>query len=184
MAKRLWVHQTTDTEFASVGDDNAMGLWRLIMDKDNGEKHATVFPHFTLEARVAEYGFDPEDVDGILDIIIHEQFLNDGDHPDLPTLFKAKHQQEAREAHIERIRRTKESHTLVVPHSDPKRLHPFHPIRLNHRITSEGIQRRKNALHAVTPSHLLKPDNRPQPALRHEERYQLMQAAQERNTDG
>lgn len=39
------------------------------------------FPHSALEWRVAEYGFDPDDVATILDVILYEPYIPDPDDP-------------------------------------------------------------------------------------------------------
>ena len=134
-----FIHQVTTS-----GLDLPVGIksdtWRLEMDRPDGLKHLTVFPTGALVWRVAEYGFGPKDLDTILDILIHEQFMDFNDPDDLPTLLTATHQQEAREAHLERIKRIKANHTEVVPHGDLKRAHPLQIIRNNHGITDRRVQ--------------------------------------------
>lgn len=149
---RKFIHQVTEHGLGILGPTQS-DTWRLAMTRPDGLMHLTVFPVSTPTWRIAEYGFDPNDLDTILDIIIHEQFMDFGLPDDLPTLSTAKHQQEAREAHIERIRRLKVNHTEVVPHGDSHREHPLQIIRNNHGITGQRIQECQALLMDMSTSH-------------------------------
>lgn len=52
-----------------------MELWRVRLQRPDGSFREHIFPKMTLDARAAEYGIDPADVDVILDVILHEPFI-------------------------------------------------------------------------------------------------------------
>lgn len=147
-----FIHQLTTTG-PDLYQEIPSRTWRLEFDRPDALRHLYVFPRSTFEWRIAEYGFDRDDVDGILDVILHEQFVDMGDEYlfDLPTLVTARHQQEAREAHLERIRLTKLHKHIVVPHDDKYRPHPHDIIRKDHGITTAGIAEKKWKLIPVLP---------------------------------
>lgn len=164
MAPNIWNHYTTQSGLAMV-DHSATASWRMMMTRHDGGTHLTAFPMSTLEWRVAEYGFDPTDIDGLLDIIIHEQFLNYDDpiDADLPSLFKAGSQQEAREAHLERIDRVKKQRTLVQQSAAKGAPHPFDIIRKGHGITQAGVEAkvaRFKGTQLVVPPERVKADHK------------------------
>jgi hypothetical protein len=66
---------------ALAAADGAEPLWGVYETRSDGLNHMHAFPHSTFEWRAAEYGFDVDDVDGMLDVILHEPFLPDPDDP-------------------------------------------------------------------------------------------------------
>lgn len=61
----------------SSHNDGAEPMWGVAQVLPNGESNLHIFPHSTLEWRSAEYGIDPEDIDTLLDVILHEPFIPD-----------------------------------------------------------------------------------------------------------
>lgn len=55
--------------------------WQLMMLKPDGYGHGITFPKQTLEYRAGEYGIDPDDVETLLDVVLHEPFLPDLSDP-------------------------------------------------------------------------------------------------------
>lgn len=56
--------------------------WQMRLLKPDGNGHGYIFPKATLEYRAGEYGIDPDDVETLLDIVLHEPFLPDLSEPD------------------------------------------------------------------------------------------------------
>lgn len=65
-----------------------------------------VFPSDTLEWRAAEYGIDPKDLDTLLDIVIHEPFINEPEQA-VALLYDAPSIEDARDRHLARINEVK-----------------------------------------------------------------------------
>jgi hypothetical protein len=61
--------------------DGAEPLWGVYQTRPDQSTHLHVFPHSAFEWRAAEYGFDPDDVDGILEVILYEPFIPDPSDP-------------------------------------------------------------------------------------------------------
>jgi hypothetical protein len=125
-----------------------------------------VFPKFTLEQRAAEYGFDPADVETLLDVVLHEQFVHSpgGEIEDaaaaqgmlspalvsngaarrgqmVPTdLFNAPTIKHARDAHLVRVAHAKKTRGRV--HPPAKGPDPLDRIRAEHGITRAGVASR------------------------------------------
>lgn len=140
--------------------------WAVVMTRPDGSKHAYVFPKFTLEQRAAEYGFDPADVETLLDIVLHEQFVHSpgGEIEDpaaaqgmlspalvsngmarkgqmVPTdLFNAPTIKHARDAHLARVEHAKKTKGRVRPPA--KGPDPLDQIRAEHAITKAGLASR------------------------------------------
>lgn len=49
--------------------------WGVANVRPDGVAIMHMFPHSTMEWRCAEYGIDPEDVETLLDVILHEPFI-------------------------------------------------------------------------------------------------------------
>lgn len=86
--------------------------WQVVLVRPDGNKVNHIMPQVILDNKAAELGMDPEDVDGLMEVILHEQhvpmiqdsatgprFKDDG-----PTLLGAKSTAEAREAHLARCK--------------------------------------------------------------------------------
>jgi hypothetical protein len=117
--------------------DGAEPLWGVYQTRPDQNTHLHVFPHNTFEWRAAEYGFDPDDVDGLLQVILYEPFIPDPSDPfarqdpSAAKLLQATHglpgcwtpgvpEDERRAAHLERIAAVK-NHRLTLkdaPHKD------------------------------------------------------------------
>lgn len=99
-------------------------------EKPDGTMHHYMVPKHSIEARAIEYDMDPvEDFDLVLDIVLHEPFVNDYDSEDPAaeegyttevdgrlvnaTLWTAETIQDAREAHILRVEKAQREHTRV-----------------------------------------------------------------------
>jgi hypothetical protein len=137
------------------------------MVRPDGSKHAYVFPKFTLEQRAAEYGFDPADIDTLLDVVMHEQFVHapGGSGTEdaaarqgmlspalassglarkgqmVPTdLFNAASIADARAAHLARVTHAKKNRGRVrAPAKGPD---PLDAIRAEHGVTAAGVAAR------------------------------------------
>jgi hypothetical protein len=140
--------------------------WAVVMTRPDGTRHAYVFPKFTLEQRAAEYGFDPADIETLLDVVMHEQFVHSpgGEIEDpaaaqgmlspalvssgmarkgamVPTdLFNAPTIKHARDAHLARVAHAKKTRGRVHPPS--KGPDPLDLIRAEHGVTQTGIAHR------------------------------------------
>jgi hypothetical protein len=151
--------ESVDTYFPTPHTE----CWAVVMTRPDGSKHAYVFPKFTLGQRAAEYGFDPADIETLLDVVMHEQFVHSpgGEIEDpaaaqgmlspalissgmarkgqlVPTdLFNAPTIKHAREAHLARVAHAKQTRGRVHPPS--KGPDPLDQIRAEHGITKAGI---------------------------------------------
>ncbi|MER6171372.1 hypothetical protein [Streptosporangium sp. NPDC001681] len=71
---------TSRTQMSPPAADGAEPVWgvRMVLE---GMEGSHSFPHSTLEWRAAEYGIDPDDVDTLLDVILHEPYMASPDDP-------------------------------------------------------------------------------------------------------
>lgn len=140
--------------------------WAVNMTRPDGGSHTYVFPKFSLAQRAAEYGFDPGDIETILDVVLHEQFIhtpwNPADDPAaqqgmvtpavesssagrkgdmVPVdLFNAPTIALARDAHLARVTHAKKNRGRVrIPDKGPD---PLDTIRAEHGVTSDGVAAR------------------------------------------
>jgi hypothetical protein len=137
--------------------------WAVVMTRPDSSKHAYVFPKFSLEQRAAEFGFDPADIETLLDVVMHEQFVHSpgGEIEDpaaaqgmlspalvssgmarkgqmVPTdLFNAPTIKHARDAHLARVAHAKKTRGRVRPPS--KGPDPLDQIRAEHGVTQTGV---------------------------------------------
>lgn len=134
--------------------------WKVQYLRPDGNAYWHVFPHATLEWRMAEYQLD--NVDEALDMILHEPHASDPMDPllarddsavrrgmvtrtpgpvldyDATRLHNADTIDDAREAHRIRIADAKESRVRIVPPtSEPD---PLDMIRQRHGCTQDGIR--------------------------------------------
>lgn len=107
--------------------------WTVLYEDAEGLFHSHTFPKETLEWRIAEYDLDPDDVDQLLDVVLHEPWLNDPEDPrhedpappglvagigraGAPvTLFTAASIDDARTAHLARIAAAKQQVRIGGP---------------------------------------------------------------------
>ncbi|MEU1787121.1 hypothetical protein ABZ553_14850 [Streptomyces sparsogenes] len=136
-----------------VAEDTTRALWQVTYQDSSGEVRHHIFPKTTLEWRAAEYGLD--DVDEILDIILHEphapaeqqgapvSLLAAPATADRPrpriTLYTAESTAQARDAHRQRIADIK----VNVRITPPKGADPLDHIRRNHGITADGLRAKR-----------------------------------------
>ncbi|MFI6909641.1 hypothetical protein ACIBKY_50860 [Nonomuraea sp. NPDC050394] len=59
--------------------DGAEPIWGVAAVRADGGAHMLIIPHSTWEWRAAEYGIDPEDLDTLLDVVLHEPWIPDPD---------------------------------------------------------------------------------------------------------
>jgi hypothetical protein len=112
------------TKVSTVGN-------RFVVEYErDGQRCAHLFPVDTLEWRAAEYGFDPQDRALLLEVVLHEPFMEDNDHDNTRHLFNAGSIAEARHHHLDRVKAVKEK----IAFSDPDNLlnevvekAPMHP---------------------------------------------------------
>ncbi|MFI7630280.1 hypothetical protein [Microbispora rosea] len=88
----LWVMEAWDAELGYTPADlesrppggparrspEVMGgnpLWAVYMVSPDGAAGVHIFPHATFEWRSAEHGIDPDDIDSLIDVILHESFI-------------------------------------------------------------------------------------------------------------
>lgn len=122
-----------------VGD---VDCWQVITRAkgDGGITH--LFPKSTLEWRAAEYGIDPTDVDGLLDVVLHEQLFDED------TAVKAQHAlqgarstADARAGHLARIAALKEQHRVAIEAGGP-----LDVIRARPGISPDGVRAKREAV--------------------------------------
>lgn len=82
-----------------------VGIWQITYTID-GHTHSHVFPHSTFHWRVAEYGLDPNNVDGLLEAILYEPHT-DYNPNDPQSLGNAATITDAKTAYLNRIAQTK-----------------------------------------------------------------------------
>ena len=136
--------------------------WAVTMLRPDSGTHAYVFPKFSLAQRAAEYGFDPGDIDTLLDIVLHEQFIHTTGNPaDDPAaqqgmmtpaltsrkgdmepvdLFNAPTITQARDAHLARVEHAKKTRGRV--RSPAKGPDPLDVIRSGHGVTADEVASR------------------------------------------
>lgn len=138
-----------------VAEDTDRDLWQVTYQAPAGEMRHHLFPKATLEWRAAEYGLD--DVDEILDIILHEPYAP-AEQPEGPvsllaapaetagrpapriTLYTAESTAQARDAHRQHIASIKTDHVQITA---PKGADPLDHIRRNHGITPDGLRAKR-----------------------------------------
>jgi len=120
---------------STVGAEPMWGVW---MTNAEGGVGVMVMPHSLFEWRCAEYGIDPDDLDTLLDVALHEPGIPHPDDPGtqvdpaaaaileqtrgLPTWATPGVSAKTRlEAHLERIRLVKQHRLLVEMAPRPER---------------------------------------------------------------
>lgn len=100
-------------ESKSVPDLQARGrtyvhVARMLDREDGTIRAAVIMPPDTLAIRAGEYGLDPADTALLLDVVLHESFLEyaDNDHP----LWTAPSIAAARERHLDEIATVRAAH--------------------------------------------------------------------------
>lgn len=112
--------------------------WHVVTRATDGHGLTHVFPKVTLEWRAAEYGIDPADTDTLLDVVLHEQLLDDETAASVPAdLFEAPSTARARAAHLARISGCKENRERIV--LDGKS-NPLDVIRARPGISTDRVR--------------------------------------------
>ncbi|TMR97523.1 hypothetical protein [Nonomuraea basaltis] len=62
-----------------AGHDGAEPMWGISRVRPDGVAHVHIIPHSTFEWRCAEYGIDPDDMDTLLDVVLHEPWIPSSD---------------------------------------------------------------------------------------------------------
>jgi hypothetical protein len=138
-----------------VSEGLSMPAWLVKMERPDGNMVAHLFPQDTLEWRAAEYGI--EDVDELLDIVLHEPYQPPTDATEAeelgverftkPTLMEADSTSEARENHRARISRAKAERVRVVePKSTKGGKSPLDAIRQKPGIDPDRMRAKREAV--------------------------------------
>lgn len=152
----------------------ALYLVAVVGPGNNRQLHA--FDDDVLEGRIAEYGLDPNDLDTVIDIVLHESRMLDFSDPrnsskdpaakagkkspatrpwgrlvsvgDMvpTTVANAESTQQAREAHLLRIEEVKNSIQFVKPKGKPD---PLKVVKDNAQIDLDRIKARQSYIQAV-----------------------------------
>jgi len=102
---------------------------------DGGITH--VFPKAILEWRAAEYGIDPQDTGTLLDVILHEQLMDDEEGALLKKeVSAARSTTAARQAYSDRLDALKQRTRIVL---DGKN-NPLDVIRAKPGISADGLR--------------------------------------------
>jgi hypothetical protein len=118
--------------------DIGNGHWQVDTQLADGSVHLHAFPLEALEWRAAEYNIPLEDVDQLLDIVLHERLVTEGP----PTLEEAPDADAARLLHLSRIEAVKAGVMQVrVPAARGKELEVFAALKSAHRrlASEEGV---------------------------------------------
>lgn len=121
--------------------------WQVRMLRADGRTIAHLMPQQTLEWRAAEYGIDPEDVDTLLEIVLHEPHMALTDEAEDeparyatgPALWEADSTTTARVAHLRRVQ--------ACPVRIPVRGHAaLAPVRAGHRPDLTRVRAMREAV--------------------------------------
>ncbi|WP_435279346.1 hypothetical protein [Streptomyces sp. 1222.5] len=136
MAARTRIVESADTYWH--GDTEC---WLVVTRATDGHGLTHVFPKSTLEWRAAEYGIDPADVDALLDVILHERFVDD-EQPGVAarSLAQAASTGDARRAHLARIAALKKDRERVDLGGKGS---PLAAIRARPEITAAGVRAKR-----------------------------------------
>ena len=123
-------------------------VWEVRMLRADGQPHAHIMPTAALDYRAAEYGIDPADTDSLLEVLLHEPFMEpaedeDGQRPGWADgsvdLWTADNTDAAREAHLNRV---KGSRVRIEVRGVPG----LTPIRTGHQPDSARIRAVREAV--------------------------------------
>ncbi|MET7334383.1 hypothetical protein [Nonomuraea sp. NPDC005650] len=64
-----------------AGHDGAEPMWGIVCVRPDAVAHMLIIPHSTWEWRAAEYAVDPDDLDTLLDVVLHEPWIPAPDDP-------------------------------------------------------------------------------------------------------
>lgn len=135
MAPRIRTVESVDEQ--RHGD---IDCWHVVTRATDGHGLTHVFPKSTLEWRAAEYGLDPADVDTLLDVVLHEQLLDEETAAGaVNSLFTVRSTADARSAYLDRISAWKQRERIVL---DGKS-RVLDVIRARPEITSDGVRAKR-----------------------------------------
>ncbi|GAA0935015.1 hypothetical protein [Nonomuraea longicatena] len=137
--------------------DGADPLWGVSRVDENGQARIHIFPHTALEWRAAEYGIDHEDVDTLLDVILHEPWIPAADDPlaftdpraakiladihGLPTVWTPGVSDEVRmQAHLARINAVKTHRARLEPETKQVRQGVIDYLGLNATLSADPLE--------------------------------------------
>lgn len=134
----------SETEIKEI---SGMPCWQIALLRPDGARHFHLLPGVALEWRAAEYGVDPEDVDTLLEIVLHEPHMPAVDDPrhgfrftdGRPDLWTADTTDDARAAHLARV---KECPVQI----SVRGVKALDPVRVNHRPTPESLRLKREAV--------------------------------------
>lgn len=138
-----WVIETSRQKTIGVTP-----CWEIRMIRADGNPHVLVMPTTALEWRAAEYGIDPTDTDTLLEVLLHEPFMDqaedeDGQRPGYADgsihLLTAENTTMAREAHLARV---KGSRVRI----DVRGAAGLAPVRAGHRPDPDRIRSMREAV--------------------------------------
>lgn len=122
-----------------VGD---VDCWQVVTRCKGDGGLTIVFPKGTLEWRAAEYGLDPADVDGLLDVVLHERLFDDDTAAETEhALRAARSTADARTSHLARIASLKAQHRIAIDAGGP-----LDAIRSRPGISAEGVRAKREAV--------------------------------------
>ncbi|MFC6884678.1 MULTISPECIES: hypothetical protein [Actinomadura] len=149
-------YRVTAVEETAIG---TTPCWMVTLVRPDGGRSGHVFPKSTLEWRAAEYGIDPDDIEALLDIVLHEPYLPDpGPTPEgargagaapaaVPNVQAAAGDlaavRRARAVHLERIAGLKRTGVRVVQDEDAD---PLKAIRDHHGVDPERVAEKRRLL--------------------------------------
>lgn len=123
-------------------------VWSIRVRHSDGVVFNYHMPHITWAARAAEYGLDPDDIDTLLDVCLHEhEFAGlDETHPDF---VYSNAEERAREALLSRIAEAKKTNLIVDPDNLLQAIRDHHshtPYAEFHRAHRERVQAIRKAM--------------------------------------
>jgi hypothetical protein len=121
----------------AFGLDSARPLWRAHFIKPDGSGHTHAIGITAPHWRIVEYDLDPTDTETILDIILHEQFIQP---PDIHNMTAV----EAKKIHLNNILHVKKNMVSIDHKSDH-----FKPFHVHHGITPERISKFQEHIDAI-----------------------------------
>jgi hypothetical protein len=122
----------------AIPHDGAEPVWGIACVRPDGVAHTMIIPHSKWEWECAYYGIDPDDVDTLLDVTLHEPWIPSPDdalarlNPAVAAQLEATHglptcwtpgvpDSERLAAHLARIDAVKQYRTQVLPESQQVR---------------------------------------------------------------
>lgn len=129
----------------SVEDQRHSGVdcWQVITRAADGHGLTHLFPKATLEWRAAEFGIDPDDVDALLDAVLHEAFIDDVEDGPATDILAARNTSEAQQSHAVRIAAVKASREQIDLDRKSGKTSPLDVIRQRPGISMEGVRAKR-----------------------------------------